>query len=95
VGVDAPGTRSLPAEGDAARNYMATKGRRLPLQAALAAYTSGGAWRAFEEDSAGTITVGKRADLALLDADVPALDGSELAGVPVTGTWLAGVKVFG
>jgi predicted amidohydrolase YtcJ len=68
---------------------------RLPFEAALAAYTSGGVWQAFEEDSAGTVTVGKRADLALLDADVPTLDGGELAGVPVTGTWLAGVQVFG
>jgi predicted amidohydrolase YtcJ len=65
------------------------------LPAALAAYTSGGAWQAFEEDAAGTIAVGKRADLALLGADVPALAGSELAGVPVVGTWLAGRQVFG
>jgi predicted amidohydrolase YtcJ len=50
---------------------------RLPLEAALAAYTSGGAWQAFE-DTAGTITVGKRADLTLLGAEVPALDDSEL-----------------
>jgi predicted amidohydrolase YtcJ len=41
------------------------------------------------------ITVGKRADLALLGADVPALHDTELASVPVTGTWLAGVQVFG
>jgi predicted amidohydrolase YtcJ len=46
-------------------------------------------------DTAGTITVGKRADLSLLGADVPSLDDTELASVPVTGTWLAGVQVFG
>jgi predicted amidohydrolase YtcJ len=68
---------------------------RLPVAAALAAYTSGGAWQAFEEDSAGTITVGKRADLALLGADPTTIDGAELAAVPVLGTWLAGVQVFG
>jgi len=68
---------------------------RLPLTAALAAYTSGGAWQAFEEDSAGTITVGKRADLTLLGADPTTLDPAGLASVPVTGTWLAGVQVFG
>ena len=67
---------------------------RLPLAAALAAYTSGGAYQAFEEDHAGTIAVGKRADLALLGAEVTALDGPELASVPVVGTWLAGAEVF-
>jgi predicted amidohydrolase YtcJ len=67
----------------------------VPLAAALAAYTSGGAWQSFEEDTAGTITVGKRADLALLGADPTTLDPAELASVPVTGTWLAGVRVFG
>ena len=55
---------------------------RRPLEAALAAYTSGDAWQAFE-DTAGTITLGKRADLTLLGAEVPALDDSELASVPV------------
>jgi predicted amidohydrolase YtcJ len=68
---------------------------RLPLAAALAAYTSGGAWQAFEEHTAGTITVGKRADLTLLGADPTALDPADLATVPVAGTWLAGVRVFG
>jgi predicted amidohydrolase YtcJ len=68
---------------------------RLSLDAALDAYTSGGAWQAFEEDTAGTIAVGKRADLALLGADVPTLADAELAAVPVVGTWLAGVPVFG
>jgi predicted amidohydrolase YtcJ len=65
------------------------------LAAALAAYTSGGAWQAFEEHTAGTITVGKRADLTLLGADPTTLDLAGLAGVPVTGTWLAGIQVFG
>ena len=85
-------TRQTPA-GDPPGGWLPAE--RLPLQAALAAYTSSGAWQAFEEDTAGTITVGKRADLALLDADVPALDDTELTSVPVTGTWLAGVQVFG
>ena len=41
------------------------------------------------------ITVGRRADLTLLGADLTAIDPAELASVPVTGTWLAGTQVFG
>jgi predicted amidohydrolase YtcJ len=85
-------TRQTPA-GDPPGGWLPAE--RLPLSAALAAYTSGGAWQSFEEDTAGTITVGKRADLTLLGADPTTLDPAELADVPVTGTWLAGTQVFG
>jgi predicted amidohydrolase YtcJ len=80
-------------EGDPPGGWLPAE--RVALAAALAAYTGGGAWQAFEEDSAGTIAVGKRADLALLGADPTTLDSAELAAVPVMGTWLAGVRVFG
>jgi predicted amidohydrolase YtcJ len=82
-----------PATASRRGGWLPTE--RLPLHAALAAYTSGGAWQAFEEDTAGTITVGKRANPALVGADVPALADVELAGVPVVGTRLAGVPVLG
>ena len=36
----------------------------------LKAYTQGGAYGAFEEESKGTITVGKLADFAVLDTDL-------------------------
>ena len=85
-------TRQTPA-GHPPGGWLAAE--RLSLPAALAAYTSGGAWQSFEEDTAGTITVGKRADLALLGADPTTLDPADLASVPVTGTWLAGTQVFG
>lgn len=104
-GSDWPVSSLVPMEGLAVAVTRQTGGghppggwlpaERLPLQAALAAYTSGGAWQAFEEDTAGMIAVGRRADLTLLGADVPALADTELAGVPVVGTWLAGVPVFG
>jgi predicted amidohydrolase YtcJ len=104
-GSDWPVSSVVPMEGLAVAVTRQTRdGRppggwlpaeRLGLDAALAAYTSGGAWQAFEEHTAGTITVGKRADLALLGADPPALAALDLAAVPVEGTWLAGVQVFG
>jgi predicted amidohydrolase YtcJ len=73
-----------------------TPHERLSLAAALAAYTSGTAWQAFEEEEAGVIAVGRRADLCLLGADLAGGPGevNGLAGVPVEGTWLAGTEVF-
>jgi predicted amidohydrolase YtcJ len=83
-------TRQTP-DGDPPGGWLPDQ--RLPLDAALAAYTAGTAWQAFEETIAGTITAGKRADLCLLGADVATLAPDELAGVPVEGTWLGGVAV--
>jgi predicted amidohydrolase YtcJ len=75
-----------------------TPDERLSLTEALAAYTSGTAWQAFEEDEAGVIAVGRRADLCLLGADLGPgarpIDADEVAGVPVEGTWLSGTEVF-
>lgn len=42
---------------------------RLDLEVALAAYTSGGAYVTFEDDS-GSLEVGKRADLIVIDRDL-------------------------
>jgi predicted amidohydrolase YtcJ len=63
---------------------------RLPPEAALAAYTAGVAYQAFEQDSWGTVAVGRRADLVRLDRDPLALAAAEWPEVRVLGTWLAG-----
>lgn len=68
-------------------------GQRLSLDEALAAYTSGVAAQLGAGDVVGTIAPGRRADLALLGADICAVPASELATVPVLGTWLGGVRV--
>ena len=60
---------------------------RLPIQQALAAYTSGTAYQGFEDDTGGSIVVGKRADLCALSADISAIAGREVSDVEVTGTW--------
>jgi predicted amidohydrolase YtcJ len=83
-------TRQTPA-GDPPGGWLPAQ--RLSLDAAVAAYTAGTAWQAFEEALAGTITPGKRADLCLLGADITALPPEGLAAVPVEGTWLGGVAV--
>ncbi len=63
---------------------------RLPAAAALAAYTSGVAYQAFEERLWGTVSVGRRADLVWLDADPLRVDPHGWAGLTVRGTWLGG-----
>jgi predicted amidohydrolase YtcJ len=69
-------------------------GERLPVATALAAYTTGVAYQAFEEDRWGQLAVGRRADLVWLAADpeeVPAADWSDVA---VLGTWLGGRRTW-
>jgi predicted amidohydrolase YtcJ len=68
--------------------------QRLPVERALAAYTEGVAFQAFEESIAGRVAVGQRADLCLLSGDPRSVPASELAGLEVLGTWSAGVEVF-
>jgi predicted amidohydrolase YtcJ len=103
MGSDWPVSSVVPMEGIAVAVTRQTAdgepdggwlpAQRLPLDTALAAYTAGTAWQAFEEAAAGTIAPGKRADLCLLGADITALPPAELAGVAVEGTWLAGEPV--
>jgi hypothetical protein len=64
---------------------------RLPLDVALTAFTSGSAY--VNHDAAGgTLAVGKRADLAVLDQDVFMLDG-RVAEASVTTTVASGAVV--
>jgi predicted amidohydrolase YtcJ len=44
--------------------------QRLTIEEAIEATTKGPAWAAFEEDIKGTLTVGKLADIAVLDTDL-------------------------
>lgn len=66
---------------------------RVPIGQALAAYTQGSAHQAFEEGMAGRLAAGQRADLCLLDRDITAMAGTEIAGVDVVATWVGGVEV--
>ena len=66
-----------------------TPHERLPLTAALTAYTAGTAHQAGRR--AGTLEVGNDADLVLLDRDVFTVDDPrDLGAVRVTATWLRG-----
>jgi predicted amidohydrolase YtcJ len=63
---------------------------RLAPAAALAAYTSGVAYQAFEQDRWGLVSVGRRADLVVLDRDPLTVPAADWAGIRVLGTWLGG-----
>jgi predicted amidohydrolase YtcJ len=98
AGIEVAVTRRTP-EGDPPGGW--TPHERLPLAAAIAAYTSGTAWQAFEEDEAGVIAPGRLADLCLLGDDLGPLlangtgiEPGTVAGMLVEGTWLAGTEVF-
>jgi predicted amidohydrolase YtcJ len=66
---------------------------RLDLTTALEAYTRGGAYLNFEDDS-GSLAVGKLADLIVLDRDPYAVRVEELHTLQVHSTFLAGREVY-
>lgn len=57
--------------------------QRVDVMTALKAMTIWPAWQHFEEDSKGSIDIGKRADFVLLSDDPTAVDPSELADIHV------------
>ena len=48
----------------------------------------------FCEDDRGSITVGKLADLVVLDQDPHTVDPAKLADVAVLETWVGGERVY-
>ncbi|QIG42387.1 amidohydrolase [Nocardioides anomalus] len=64
----------------------------VPLDVALAAYTSGSAW-ACHRDDAGRLDVGTAADLVVLDRDPFAGPPEEIGAARVLSTWVDGTVV--
>ncbi len=67
--------------------------QRITLVAALTAYTAGSAY-ANHLDDTGTLAVGKRADLAVLDHDPFAVPPEEIGESRVVATYVDGKEVF-
>ena len=63
-------TRQDPGD---ANGRVLTPQHRLQLMDMLRAYTVNGAFAAFDEADSGTLAVGKRADIVVLDRDITAL----------------------
>jgi predicted amidohydrolase YtcJ len=76
------------ASGDQAQPLLA--GQRLTVAAAIDAYTRGSAFLSRLESSTGTIEIGMAADLAILDADILAIDSRSIGAVQVTRTYAQG-----
>jgi len=66
----------------------------VPLPSALAAFTMGSAYVNHDDREAGSIEVGKRADLAVLDRNLFEIDGGAVAEAEVELTMVAGTPVF-
>ncbi len=68
--------------------------QRLTVQEALHAVTLGAAYQYFEEDTKGSITVGKQADLVILGENPLTTDPAELEHIPILETFSRGRSVF-
>ncbi len=69
-------------------------GQRLTVEEALYAATMGGAYQLFEEDTKGSITEGKRADLVILGADPTDVDPMTIKDIPILETFVRGRSVY-
>jgi predicted amidohydrolase YtcJ len=79
-------------EGNPAGGWMAEQ--RLTAEEAVGAFTAGAAYAAFDEKDAGTIEVGKRADLTVLDRDVLSIPPPEILETRCAMTIVRGRVVF-
>jgi predicted amidohydrolase YtcJ len=67
--------------------------QRLTVVEAIDAYTRGSAFVSRRDSSSGTLEVGMAADLAVLDADILAIDPRDIASVRVIRTYVRGRQV--
>ncbi len=66
---------------------------RVPMLDAVAAYTTGSAYEAFDDDR-GSLRPGAPADLVVVDHDITAMAGGEVAGTVATGLWIDGAEIW-
>jgi len=88
----AVGVSRCTADGEPKGGWMPDE--IVPIDTALAAYTSGVAYQAFAEDDWGSIAPGAKADLVWLDGDPRRTPELALPDLPVRATYLAGRQVY-
>jgi hypothetical protein len=71
-----------------------TPQHKLDVMDMVAAYTINGAYAAFDEDNSGSLTVGKRADVVVLDRDITKVPPTEISQGKVLATMIEGVPVY-
>jgi predicted amidohydrolase YtcJ len=79
-------------EGNPAGGWMAEQ--RVTAEEAVRAFSAGAAYAAFDEKDAGTIEVGKRADLTILDRDILAIPPQEILDTRCALTVVRGRVVY-
>ncbi len=67
---------------------------RIGVMDAVRAYTQGSAYAAFMEDRAGTLEVGKQADLVVLSQDLFAVPATAIAATHAVMTMVGGQIVY-
>jgi predicted amidohydrolase YtcJ len=68
--------------------------QKLTVDQAVHAYTMGAAYAAGRESELGSVSVGKRADLTVLDGDIFSMDPHEIRNVKVAATILGGTVEY-
>ncbi len=68
--------------------------QKITLEEAIEAYTMGSAFAEFSEESKGSLTVGKLADVVVLDADLWAIPAEKIKDVKVVATLVGGNTVY-
>ena len=66
----------------------------ISIREALTAYTLDNAYLLFQEQSTGSITIGKWADLAVIDRNILTCPVNEIKEIQVLQTFVAGKEVF-
>tara|TARA_B110000444_G_scaffold11485_1_gene9839 strand:- start:53 stop:769 length:717 start_codon:yes stop_codon:yes gene_type:complete len=74
--------------------YVLGPDQRASIMEALYAVTQGAAYQYFEEDEKGSITVGKRADLVILEQNPVTADPLGLEDIAIVETFSRGLSVY-
>lgn len=82
------------ASNDPKHSAVLNEAERVDLRTMVRAYTSAAAWSMHQEDLTGTIEVGKRADLIVLDKNIFDLDTALISEAKVMMTLVDGETVF-
>ncbi len=75
--------------------YLLDPAERLPVREMIRGFTANGAYAAFSEREAGTLEVGKAADLIVLDRNILEADPLQIEKTKVLQTYVDGKLVYG
>lgn len=85
---------SITVNRETRSGYVLGPGQRASVLEALYAVTQGAAYQYFEESEKGSITVGKRADLVILEQSPLTVDPHDLENIMIVETFSRGQSVF-